>query len=257
MFAPASTPPTPEEIAAAIARAQRRLVLLGAMMEFCLALLRAMKPGGAAGALLMSAQVKAFDAISRAARLGARLEMETHRLLRELRRGVLPAPKAGCRVARADAPSGLSTESAQTLHPEETGRSAGTPDGGCREPVETESDTGFRHRLEAFEARLEDADGPDWSALETARTLCRVLRFEPDWIGWLDDGWIDENLDLRRMLADSCEAGRAADAAPPHPVFRATFPVKGLTEHELTCGNPPPAVPDTTHPPPPLAHALE
>ncbi|HEY2179398.1 MAG TPA: hypothetical protein VGH15_12530, partial [Caulobacteraceae bacterium] len=218
MFAPTHTPPTPEEIAAAVARAERRLRLLDVMIGFCMALARMLEFAG-------DAAVEAYLAISKAVRLGIRLEMETHRLLMDLKRGVFPAPKAVRPRASATAPS----ESAEGLEERER-----------REPVETESDTGFRNRLEDFEALLSaHADAPDWSPHQTAVTLCRVLGLDPDWIAWLGDGWIEEHLNLKRLLADPLppllgrvdrEAGRVGDAAPPHPALRATFPIKGKEE---------------------------
>jgi hypothetical protein len=212
MSEPAPTPPTPEEIAAAVARAERRLVLLDVMLRFCMALLRALEPGGAAGALLIHARVRALAAISRAVRLAIRLAMETRRLLRDVNAGVFPAPKAG--RARPGAPFALSTEPAETLD-EEDREDVETLDRDVHERVETESDTAFRRRLDAFETLLDqDAGGPDWSADETVRILCRVLGLKPDWSGWLGDEWIEENLDLRRLLADT-RAARTSSSAPP------------------------------------------
>jgi hypothetical protein len=212
MFAPTHTP---EEISAAIAGAERRLRLLDVMIGFCMALARMLEFAG-------HGAVEAYLAISKAVRLGIRLEMETHRLLMDLKRGVFPAPKA----ARPRAPSAAPNESAERLEEREP-----------RDRVETESDIGFRNRLEDFEALLTaHADAPDWSPHQTAVTLCRVLGLDPDWIAWLGDGWIDEHLNLKRLLADPLpppmgrvdrEAGRVGDAAPPHPALRATFPIEG------------------------------
>ncbi|HEY2179089.1 MAG TPA: hypothetical protein VGH15_10935, partial [Caulobacteraceae bacterium] len=164
MFATSSNPPTPAEFAAAIVRAERRQVLVTAMVEFCMALLRALQRGG-----VMT--VDAYCSIARAARFGLNLSMQTDRLLAELKRGVFPAPKA---TRRRAAPS----ESADLLEDLETGESAETPHREPSDRLESENHAGFLCRFETFEAVV----GPDWSPLEAARTLCRVLRLEPDWL---------------------------------------------------------------------------
>jgi hypothetical protein len=176
MSAPAPT--SPDQIAAAIAHAERRLWLLEVMIRFCMALARALKPGGAAGDLLGLAWAKAYAAISRGVRLGIRLEIETRRLLRDLRAGILPAAKAE-RPRRAEA------EELEDLEEREAG-----------ERVETESDTAFRARLEALEALLDQEAHADWSVQETVHRLCRVLGLEPEWSRWLGDDWLENNLAL-------------------------------------------------------------
>jgi hypothetical protein len=188
------------------------LVLLDVMLRFCMALLRALEPGGAAGALLIHARVRALAAISRAVRLAIRLAMETRRLLRDVNAGVFPAPKAG--RARPGAPFALSIEPAE--RPDEEDREdVETLDRDVHERVETESDTAFRRRLDAFETLLDqDAGGLDWTADETVRILCQVLGLEPEWSGWLGDDWIEENLNLRRLLAGA-RAARTSSSAPP------------------------------------------
>jgi hypothetical protein len=202
MFATSSNPPTPAEFAAAIVRAERRQVLVTAMVEFCMALLRALQRGGAM-------TVDAYCSISRAARFGLNLSMETDRLLAQLQRGVFPAPKA----QRAAAPS----ESAERLEDLETRESAERTDRDPSDRLETENNAGFLSRFETFEAAV----GPDWSPLEAARTLCRVLRLEPDWLAALDEGWLDENLDLKRLLAEHRAAPASAENDPEKDKERA------------------------------------
>jgi hypothetical protein len=207
-------------------------VLIVAMVEFCMALLRALERGGAL-------TDGAFCALSRAARFGLNLSEQTSHLLDQLYRGVFPTPKAKRRRA---APS----ESAELVEDLETRESAERLDD--REPREFDNDATFLARFEDFEAAVD----PDWSPLQAARTLCRVLRLKPDWLAALDEGWLDENLDLKRLLAEARaehlpplppllgrvdrEAGRVGDAAPPHPSLRDTFPIKGKEERvNLKC----------------------
>jgi hypothetical protein len=247
MSEPAPAPPdqaTAEAIAAAVARAERRLWLLEIMTRFCMALLRALKPGGAAGDLMVLAQVKALVVISRAGLLCIGLKLETERLLRDLKAGVLPASGP----ARPPA----STEAAETPEKED------------REAIETldredfreraESDTAFRARFEAFEALLDPAaGGPDWSADETVRRLCRVLGLEPEWSRWLGDEWIEENLELKRLLAFSAPVGESiVEAAERSPRRARTF-LASVSGSALFADPPPPAGKVAA----PQCHALE
>jgi hypothetical protein len=275
MSAPAPT--SSDQIAAAIARAERRLRLLGMMTRFCMALLRALTPGGAAGALFGLAWAKAYAAISRGIRLSIRIEAETRRLLRDLRAGILPAPRA----ERPRPAERAETEELEDLEDLED----------PRKRVETESDTAFRARLEALEALLDQEAHADWSVQGTVRVLCRALNLKPDWSGWLGDDWIEDNLDapFRQLLADTRAAppptptlsppaggstGKAGEGdlrrapafAPPASVSRPALfhsppPPRSLSSGSPPArpggGPPPPAGEERIGAPSPLPHALE
>ena len=204
MFAPVPAPQEPasaEMIAEAVVRAERRLRLLETLTEFCMALLRALRVGGAADCLLDQARDRAFAAISRALHLIQTVKAQTRDLLRDLKAGILPPPKA----RRPAAPP-----SAQ--RPARRGR-AQTPERAPREAVRTASLWAFRARLKALETLLdqdhEDAFEP--SPRQKARRLCRVLGLKAGWGQWVDDDWVDGNLQLKRLRLSA----HAGDSGAP------------------------------------------
>ena len=212
MSAPApirEDPATAEAIAVATVGAERRLWLLELMTGFCMALLEAFRPGGAGEALLGLAHGKAFAAVMRGARLCISLEMETHLLLRNLRAGILPAPKAPRTAPKTSTGSdeGEDLDEGQSLDRE------------FRPYIERDDDTGFRARLEDLEAVLHEEGHADWTLGETVKRLCRVLNLRPEWSGWLGDAWLEENLNapLRQLLAETRAARRSAP--PPTPIL--------------------------------------
>jgi hypothetical protein len=203
MSTPAPTPQDPA-IATAIAHAERRLWLLGMMIDFGMALIRAPRFGQVAGVLLAQVAVKAFAAISRGVRLCIRIEAETLVLLRHLTAGVLPVAKA--RRAAAAKPSAERAKLTETLE---------RAPGERRETTETESDKAFRARLEALEALLDheaQAGAADPTAHETLLRLCRVLGVKPEWTDWLGD---EGPAPLRLPPPFGCSAPLLRSRGPP------------------------------------------
>jgi hypothetical protein len=214
-------------LAAAAGHARRRLWLLEVIIALSMALLRAMNAGRTAGALPFQITAKAFVAISRVARLALRIHAETSRLLDSLKAGILP--KAPRRRAATE-----TDEAAETLVDHATLID--------REPRgEWESDKAFRARLEALEALLDqDALAIGGEPREMAQRLGYALGFDPAWIGWLGDDWIDANLDLFPPAGGSTAEGREGGFRR-HPPATSSRPVGGLRPEPAPV-HPPPAL---------------
>jgi hypothetical protein len=184
-------------------------------------------------------------------RFGGNLSWETSRLLAQLRRGVLPAPAPQRASEPAERPEGR-----ESLETRESGEG---PDRESDDSFGAENDAGFISRFETFEAAV----GPDWSPLQAARTLCRVLRLKAEWITALDEGWLDENLDLKRLLAKHRAAPASAEKKPekdnlrapanaPPPWWRKVSPDRPPSRRDLLLASTAPIVP----PPPPRWRGL-
>jgi hypothetical protein len=248
-----------EAIAAATVGPERRLWLLELMGNFCMALLRAMKPGGAAAHLSGLVGFKVFAAIARAFRFTARLELETDRLLRDLTAGILPEPKA---ERRADVEPEEPEEPEEREERDQTDATE-TPDREPREP--TENDKAFLARFEALEALLDQGAHADWTLPETIQRLCRVLGLKPDWSRWLGDDWLEKNFDLGRAPTlsppaggSTVEAGEGGGSLRPAPLLLPPPPI-GCSAPLLRSRGPPPPVGEERlgRPPPPYRNRHE
>jgi hypothetical protein len=178
----------------AIARAERRLVVIQEMTEIGMELLRGLRPGAAEAPAEGEAKVRdpaeLFAPLSRAIRLTLALEAKTDEELRDLKSGIAFRRAAEKVAAEKRAPH-------ERLRRELTVPAlvveAAEAEIGDAEALD-ELISAMEERLEHDEAYMGFEDRP---LRETVEHLCKDLGLHPDWSLWEGEGWIEGSMPRR------------------------------------------------------------
>jgi hypothetical protein len=187
---PAFSDPEDPHVAAAIARAERRLAMLERLSEIGMNLVEQI--GAHAAAAMAAANEdrggdpgRAYAVVSRAVRMTLALEARFESQILAMRRGELPAMR-GVRAPTAELEAAISVAKTPDSRRDRAGDAV-------REAIhiEVETITDARERLDALNERLFDREAYDvllnLPLRDAVAAICADLGLEPDWSLWTDD----------------------------------------------------------------------